>query len=188
YLSSSSISLATLTPSFVTVGAPHFLSSTTLRPFGPSVAFTALLSFVTPASTPRRASSPNSSCFAMLQHPSYVGWEPELLDDGQHVVFAHDEVFDAVDLHFRAGILAHQNAIARLQLQRRALAVFIHLARSDRDDFAFLGLFLGRVGDDDAAPDGFAWLFALDQNPVCQRTYFHGLSPLYFFGNSIPLS
>jgi len=48
YLSSSSISLATLTPSFVTVGAPHFLSSTTLRPFGPSVAFTAALSFATP--------------------------------------------------------------------------------------------------------------------------------------------
>ena len=35
--SSSSISLAIVTPSFVMVGAPHFLSSTTLRPFGPSV-------------------------------------------------------------------------------------------------------------------------------------------------------
>ena len=33
--SSSSISLAMVTPSFVTVGAPNFLSSTTFLPFGP---------------------------------------------------------------------------------------------------------------------------------------------------------
>ena len=35
YGSSSSISLAMDTPSLVIVGAPHFFSSTTLRPFGP---------------------------------------------------------------------------------------------------------------------------------------------------------
>jgi len=35
--SSSSISLATVTPSLVMRGAPNDLSSTTLRPFGPSV-------------------------------------------------------------------------------------------------------------------------------------------------------
>ena len=35
YGSSSSISLAMLTPSLVMVGAPHFFSSTTLRPLGP---------------------------------------------------------------------------------------------------------------------------------------------------------
>ena len=46
--SSSSISFATVTPSFVTVGEPNFLSSTTLRPFGPSVTFTALASLSTP--------------------------------------------------------------------------------------------------------------------------------------------
>ena len=39
-LSSSSISLATVTPSLVTVGAPHERSMTTLRPRGPSVALT----------------------------------------------------------------------------------------------------------------------------------------------------
>ncbi len=36
-----STSLATVTPSFVTVGAPNFLSMTTFRPFGPNVTFTA---------------------------------------------------------------------------------------------------------------------------------------------------
>src|SRR5712664_3122720 len=40
-LSFSSISLATETPSLVTVGAPNERSSTTLRPLGPSVTFTA---------------------------------------------------------------------------------------------------------------------------------------------------
>ena len=41
--SSSSISLATVTPSFVMRGAPKDFSMTTLRPFGPGVTFTALL-------------------------------------------------------------------------------------------------------------------------------------------------
>ena len=59
--SSSSISLAIVTPSFVIVGAPHFLSSTTFWPLGPSVMATASASLSTPASSPRRASSPNFS-------------------------------------------------------------------------------------------------------------------------------
>jgi len=41
-LSSSSISFATVTPSLVVRGAPKDFSMTTLRPFGPSVTFTAL--------------------------------------------------------------------------------------------------------------------------------------------------
>ena len=49
--SSSSISLAMVTPSFVTVGAPNFLSRTTFLPFGPRVTLTAVDIF----STPRRS-------------------------------------------------------------------------------------------------------------------------------------
>ncbi len=55
--SSSSISLAIETPSFVIVGAPHFFSRTTLRPLGPSVIFTAFASMSMPRSSARRASS-----------------------------------------------------------------------------------------------------------------------------------
>ncbi len=55
-LSSSSISLATVTPSLVTVGAPQLFSIMTLRPFGPSVTRTALASVFTPASIFARAS------------------------------------------------------------------------------------------------------------------------------------
>ncbi len=64
--SSSSTSRATVTPSFVIVGAPHFLSMTTLRPRGPSVTFTASASRSTPRSSARRASSSNSSILAMF--------------------------------------------------------------------------------------------------------------------------
>src|SRR5580698_9290587 len=60
YGSSSSTSLATVTPSLVMVGAPHFLSMTTLRPRGPSVTFTVSASLLTPRSSERRASSSNS--------------------------------------------------------------------------------------------------------------------------------
>src|SRR3954447_8690284 len=55
--SESSISRAMLTPSLVIVGAPVRRSSTTLRPFGPSVTLTASASSSTPACSRRRASS-----------------------------------------------------------------------------------------------------------------------------------
>ncbi len=47
-LSSSSISLATVTPSLVISGAPKDFSSTTLRPFGPRVTLTASARVLTP--------------------------------------------------------------------------------------------------------------------------------------------
>ncbi len=56
-LSFSSISLATDTPSLVTVGAPHDFSSTTLRPLGPRVTLTASARILTPAMMRLRAAS-----------------------------------------------------------------------------------------------------------------------------------
>ena len=63
--SSSSISLAMVTPSLVIKGAPYFLSNTTLRPLGPRVIFTVSARAFMPASRARRASSPYFNCFAM---------------------------------------------------------------------------------------------------------------------------
>ena len=54
-LLASSISLATVTPSLVTVGLPKLLLMITLRPFGPSVTFTALASVFTPRAISLRA-------------------------------------------------------------------------------------------------------------------------------------
>src|SRR3954468_3900601 len=70
YLSLSSTSSATVTPSLVIVGAPQPLSMTALRPRGPRVAFTARASFVTPSRSALRASASKASILAaMYQSP-----------------------------------------------------------------------------------------------------------------------
>src|SRR6266436_4861886 len=63
-LSSSSISLATVTPSLVMRGAPNDLSSRTLRPFGPSVTRTAWVSVSMPCNILSRASTENFTSLA----------------------------------------------------------------------------------------------------------------------------
>src|SRR5256886_8213517 len=63
-LSSSSISLATVTPSLVMRGAPNDLSSRTLRPLGPSVTRTAWVSVSMPCNIRSRASTENFTSLA----------------------------------------------------------------------------------------------------------------------------
>ena len=59
----------TVTKDGVTVGDPHFLSSTTLRPRGPSVTFTARASCSTPSRIFARASPLKSNCLAAMLPP-----------------------------------------------------------------------------------------------------------------------
>src|SRR5450759_3079069 len=85
YGSSSSISLAMLTPSLVMVGAPHFFSRTTLRPFGPRVTLTASARMFIPRSRPRRASSSKAMSLAIRVVPPtrsgcVTGWCPRRTD------------------------------------------------------------------------------------------------------------
>src|SRR5205823_4274310 len=73
------ISFATVTPSLVTLGAPHDFSSTTLRPRGPSVTVTASARMLTPRSTLARASALNSTNFAaMTLSPSGARYAPRV--------------------------------------------------------------------------------------------------------------
>ncbi len=65
-LSLSSISLATDTPSLVTVGAPQDFSSTTLRPRGPRVTLTALPRILAPCTIRSRARPENSTFLAVI--------------------------------------------------------------------------------------------------------------------------
>ena len=65
-LSESSISLATVTPSLVMRGAPYDLSSTTLRPLGPSVTLTESARISTPRIMRARASPPKRTSFAAM--------------------------------------------------------------------------------------------------------------------------
>src|SRR3954451_10634860 len=62
-----------VTPSLVTSGEPVIFSRITLRPFGPSVLFTAAASSWTPACSRRRASAPKRSSLAMGP-PGPWGW------------------------------------------------------------------------------------------------------------------
>src|SRR5206468_460184 len=121
-LSSSSISLATVTPSLVTVGAPHDFSMTTLRPRGPSVAFTVSASALTPARMRERPASSNRiSLAAMFRSPLF-------LEHAEDVFLAQNQVIDAVDLDLVTAVLAEEDAVALLDLQRPKLPVLVRLA------------------------------------------------------------
>ncbi len=64
--SDSSISFATVTPSFVMVGEPNFLSMTTFLPLGPRVTFTASARASMPFLSLARASMLNISSFVAI--------------------------------------------------------------------------------------------------------------------------
>src|ERR1700678_1051951 len=118
-LSSSSISFATVTPSLVMRGAPNDLSSTTLRPLGPSVTFTALARMSTPRSILSRASVENLTTLAamcrvpyeVLPDPQARAWRragqgDKCATSGEHahdVGFLHDQQVLAVELDLGAG-------------------------------------------------------------------------------------
>src|SRR2546425_4461201 len=174
-LSASSISFATDTPSLVIVGAPKLFSSTTLRPFGPSVALTALARVFTPRSMRARASSEKRiSLAAMVLVPqSILICKVQLFNDSHQVFFAHDQKFLAVDLDLGAGILAEQHLVAGLDCERVHFAVFEDLAVADRDDLALDRLFGCGVGNDDAAGRLGFGLQALDDHAIMQWTKLH---------------
>src|SRR5439155_10689879 len=80
-------------------------------------------------------------------------------DHTQHFVLAHDHVFVAVHFDVGPGILAEQDAIACLNIQRNQLPFVVALALSYRHHFAFLRFFLGRVRDDEPARSLFVTSF-----------------------------
>src|SRR5271156_2284070 len=186
-LSSSSISLATVTPSLVIRGAPYDLSRMTLRPLGPRVTLTALLRMSTPRSIRSRASEEKRTSLAdMVLSPSIVergfgsggllgrSGRDRAFDHAHDVGLLHDQELFAVDLDLGAGPLAEQDPFARLELYRREFAAFVPGAGSDRDDLALLRLLLDGVGNDDAAFRLVLALNAADDDAVLQRTEFHG--------------
>src|SRR5436305_1890914 len=138
--SSSSISLAMVTPSLVIVGGPNFLSSTTLRPLGPRVILTASASASIPRLSARRASSLYSSCLAGILPPldevrsqksdvRRIGSAragdrltsefrlqfPKLVavsrDDGQNVRLAQNEQVILIELEFGPRVLGEQDPL-----------------------------------------------------------------------------
>src|ERR1051325_9468920 len=132
-LSSSWISLATVTPSLVTIGAPHDFSIITLRPFGPRVTVTESARIFTPSRIFSRASVPNLKLFAAIAFSPLRDSETSAYDDAEDVVLAKNEVLLIVELDLRARVLREQNRVACLHVEREDLAV-LALARAHRDD------------------------------------------------------
>src|SRR5947208_5566284 len=176
-LSSSSISLATVTPSLVMRGAPNDLSSTTLRPFGPRVTLTAFARMSTPRSMRSRASTENLTSLAAIYVAPLIVWERRelrgflaggggLFENAHDVAFLHDQEIDAVDLDLGARPLAEQHALADLEVDRDQLAGLIAAARPHGDDLALARLLLGGVGNDDAAGRLRLGIDALDDDAI----------------------
>src|ERR1700730_12221728 len=186
-LSSSSISLATVTPSLVMRGAPYDLSRITLRPFGPSVTLTALLRISTPRSIRSRASEEKRTSLAdMMFNPWFEVREQaasgrlflrgaRALDHPHDVGLLHDQKVLADDLDFGAGPFAEQHPVARFEFEWRQLAALVTGSRPDGDDLALLRLLLGCVRNNDAAFRLILPLNAADDDTVVQRTESHGL-------------
>src|SRR5579862_2821863 len=82
-------------------------------------------------------------------------------------------MFLSVHLDFGAGILAKQNAIPYFDLRRKALAGLRQLAAADAFHFALLRLFLGIIGNNDAAVMGSCVFQTLDQNLIVEGSNLH---------------
>src|SRR5213080_1034857 len=171
--SSSSMSRAMVTPSLVMVGDPNFLSSTTLRPFGPSVTLTASAIRSMPCLSSRRAVSSKMSCFAMWGFSSRSGGAAagagSVLDDGEDVLLADDEEILLVHLELGARVLGIEDLLALFDVDMLALPVVEDAAGTDGQDLALLGLLLGGVGQDDATLGGLFARGRLDDHAITER-------------------
>src|SRR5204863_7929070 len=124
----SSISFATVTPSLVIVGEPNFLSRMTLRPLGPSVTLTASARLLTPFRMACREESPYVICFAIVCSVKLRRSNPVLARrlvllradvlNRQDVLLLHDQILHAIELDFLTGVLAEEDGVARLDVQR----------------------------------------------------------------------
>src|SRR6202167_5408659 len=173
-LSASSISFATVTPSLVMRGAPKLLSSTTLRPFGPSVTLTALARMSTPRSILSRASVENLTSFeailALLISAFPLSRSLSSGDHAHDVGLLHDQEFLAFELDLGARPFAEQHAVAGLEADRNDLAILVTAAGAYRDHFALLRLLLDGVGNDGATLGLGLGVDTLDDHPVMQRS------------------
>src|SRR5690606_31226174 len=154
-LSASSISLATLTPSLVTLGAPQLFSMTTLRPLGPRVTFTAFASVC----TPRRMRSWASRSYRI----ALAAMVPLLFHHSEEVALSEDQMLFTVDLDLGPPVLREEDAVARLHLQRAHLPIVEDRAVSDSDDLSFDRFLLGRIRNDDPALRLLFFLHTLDE-------------------------
>src|ERR1700722_5873436 len=177
--SGSSVSLAIVTPSFVIVGEPNFLSRTTLRPFGPSVTLTASARMFAPRSSARRALSSNTSSLAAIMCVGLLdaGRNAAVGYDSEHVLFGDDENFFAFDFDLPTRVLRVDDTVADLHVHRQFRAVVERAAGADRQDLALLGLLFGGVGQEHAAGALVCLLDMFDDQTIAQWPEIHERGP-----------
>ena len=122
-LSSNSISLATETPSLVTVGAPKLLSRTTFLPLGPSVILTASANTFIPAIIFCRALLPNLTSLAAICLSSYliclnlnllIRRNALVLKHSHHIILFHNHQFLAIQFDFCPTVFPKQHLVSNL--------------------------------------------------------------------------
>src|SRR6188472_3085237 len=188
--SSTSISRAIVTPSFVMVGAPNFLSSTTYRPLGPRVTLTASARTFTPRSRARRASSLNRISLCAIQLSS-VGFPAGALsgcachllllrallggrdDLGEDVGLAQDQIVVAAEPDLGATVLRVDHFVALDDVHRDVVAALVPRTGADSEHTTALGLLLRGVRQDDSARGGLFLLEGLDDQPITQWLQVH---------------
>jgi hypothetical protein len=99
-----------------------------------------------------------------------------VLDDRKDLVLAHDQILLAVELDLLPRVLAEQDRVAGLDVERQALAFVGRLAVAGRDDAALLRLLLGGVGDDDPADPLLFFFPALDDDAVAEVSRSWGIT------------
>src|SRR5438105_4272559 len=86
--------------------------------------------------------------------------------DAEDLLLAHDDVFLAVQLDLAARVLADEDVIADLHVEREPLALVVDAAAADGDHFGLERFFLRSVRDDDPADALFLLLDALDEDAI----------------------
>src|SRR5215831_1515564 len=87
-----------------------------------------------------------------------------LLKDAEHVLLAEDQILLVVQGDLGARVLAEEDAVAGLDVERDLLAVVRDLAIAHCDDLALLRLLLGAVRNDDPALLRLLLFLPLDEN------------------------
>src|SRR6266849_3691267 len=101
--------------------------------------------------------------------PGRFGCAADLCQD---LVLFQDQQLFVLDFDFRPAVLAEEDAIAGLDVQRNQFAL-LALASADGDDFAFHRFFFCGVRDDDATLDAFLLFNALHDDTVVERGQIH---------------
>src|SRR6185503_6389487 len=99
------------------------------------------------------------------------------LEHTEDVALLHDEQLLAVDLDLGAAPFSEQHAVTGFDIEGHDFARLVTGAGAYGDDLTLHGLFLHRIGDDDAASGLGIFLNAANDDAVVKRTELHGACP-----------